>query len=50
MSASDNVAAMSLVYSTSIKGLQDSLNDYKELIKKTEVIFVLILGRIERDE
>ncbi|CAK94025.1 unnamed protein product (macronuclear) [Paramecium tetraurelia] len=36
MSASDNVAAMSTLYTTSIKQLQDSLQEYKELIKKTE--------------
>ena len=37
MSASDNVAAMSLVYTQSIKGLVDGLKEYKDLIKQTEV-------------
>ena len=37
MSASDNVAAMSLVYQTSIRNLLDGLKEYKELIKTTEV-------------
>lgn len=37
MSASDNVAAMSLLYTTSIKSLQDSLAEYKRLKEETEV-------------
>ncbi|KAM3135677.1 hypothetical protein pb186bvf_012203 [Paramecium bursaria] len=36
MSASDNVAAMSLLYTASIKGLVDGLKEYKDLIKQTE--------------
>lgn len=50
MSASDNVAAMSLLYTTSIKSLQDSLAEYKRLKEETEVGWGVRVGRVEEDE
>lgn len=48
MSASDNVAAMSTLYTTSIKQLQDSLTEYKDLIKKTEAYILNMLRKSSR--
>ncbi|CAD8086869.1 unnamed protein product [Paramecium primaurelia] len=49
MSASDNVASMSTLYTTSIKQLQDSLAEYKELIKKTEEELKAMNEKINND-